>query len=141
MHKKAFAMEVFNVLIAAAVIATAFLIFYTYYGVSEKNIGGKITEKTSDFKENHALISLLNTPVGDRSTIADLIAAGKTAEAAQEIKLALQSVYSLEIKYALKIDGAAIAETSESPRLPVTQEVILPVPLKKPAKIILELGI
>lgn len=140
MHKKAM-MEVFTVLIAAAVIATAFLIFYAYYGVSEKNIGGKITEKTADFKENHALVSLLNTPVDDRRTIADLIATGKTAEAANEIKQALQSVYGPDIKYVLEMDGTAIAETIESPRLPVAQEIIMPVPLKKPVKLVLELGI
>ncbi len=138
MNKKAF-IEAFSVLIAVAIIATAFFIFYTWYGFSEKGISFKINEKTADFKDSNALITLLSTPVGNM-TIADLIVTGNS-DAILAIEHTLRSTYGSLLKYKITMGGNIVAETSQLPQLSTKQETIIPVPFKKPAKIIMEFGI
>lgn len=138
MNKKAF-IEAFTVLISVAIIATAFFGFYTWYGFSEKAISVKINEKTADLKDSNALITLLSTPVGNM-TIADLIVTGNS-DAILAIENTLRSTYGPLLKYEITMDGSLVANTSQLPQLPITQETIIPIPFKKPAKIIMEFGI
>jgi hypothetical protein len=141
MNKKAaLGMEIFVFLIATAIIATAFFLFYLYYGYSAKGIDFKIDDKTADFNENHVLISLLETPVGNGLTIADQIVTNNP-DAIQRIGNILGTTYGPKLKYVLTFDGNLVAKTSEQPDSPITQEVLVPVPFKKPAKIIMEFGI
>lgn len=141
MNKKAaLGMEILVFLIAVAIIATAFFIFYLYYGSHPKVVEFKVNEKTADFKENHVLISLLETPVGNGLTVADQIVTDNPA-VMQNIGNILHSIYGPKIRYILTFDGNLVAKTSESPKSQITQEVIVPVPFKKPVKIIMEFGI
>lgn len=141
MNKKAaLGMEIFVFLIATAIIATAFFLFYLYYGYSAKGIDFKIDDKTADFNENHVLISLLETPVGAGLTIADQIVTDNSA-AITNIDKTLLSIYGPALKYKIIFDGNLVVKTSEQPDSPITQEVLVPVPFKKPAKIIMEFGI
>lgn len=140
MNKKAY-MESLNILIAVAVIATAFLILYVWYSTVPKEIGGKIAECTADLKDSNTLIRLLNTPVGSQETIADLIISRKTEAAALSIKSTLSALYGPKILYVFKVDGAVIAETGSSPGNPLIQEVFLPGLSYNLIKVRLEFGI
>lgn len=141
MNKKAaLGMEIFVFLIATAIIATAFFLFYLYYGYSAKGIDFKIDDKTADFNKNHVLISLLETSVEGGLTIADQIVTDNPAAIAN-IEKTLRSVYGPSLKYELTFDGNLVAKTSEQPKSPIIQEAFVPIPFKKPAKIIMEFGI
>ncbi len=140
MKKKAM-MEAFNVLIAIAVIATAFLIFYAWYAALPKELAGTIAERTADIKDSGTLVRLLSTPVEGQQTIADLIVVRKTEEAALGIKSTLSALYGPNILYVLKLDGRIIAKTDVLPENPLSQEAFLPGLDHEVLKISLEFGI
>lgn len=140
MNKKAFALSVFLTLIAVAVIASSFFIFYMWYGFSENRINFKIDDKAADFKESQVLISLLNTYYKDK-TIADLIVTNDP-NLQLAVDTTLRSIYGPNIRYKLIYDVNVIAQTPVLPKLPISQTVYIPVlGPPQPTRIILEFGI
>ena len=139
MNKKALGMEMFNVFIAAAVIASAFFIFYTWYGYAGNTMVAKVDAKTADIQHDYALINLLNTPEQDL-TIADLIVTNNPkADAA--IAQTMQKVYGPGTKYRFVYDGNIISETAVQPASPTEQYAVLPTPGDAPKNIILRFGV
>ena len=140
MNKKALGMEMFNVLIAVAVIATVFFIFYTWYGAEGGAAIDKINEQSSDLEQNHALLNLLNTPAGTDTTIADFIVTNNP-KTASVIDATMKKVHGSIISYRLVYDGNVIAETPVQPISPTEQTAPLPTPFSTPKNIILRFGI
>jgi hypothetical protein len=133
-------MEMFNVLIAAAVIATVFFIFYTWYGVAGGAAIDKINEQSSDLAQNHALLNLLNTPAGIDATISDFIVTNNP-KTASVIDATMKKVHGSIISYRLVYDGNVIAETPVQPLSPTEQSAVLPTPFSTPKNIVLRFGI
>lgn len=139
MNKKALGMEMFNLLIAAAVIASAFFIFYTWYGVSGNEAVARIDAESTDIQKDSVLISLLNTPFAGLN-VADLLAT-QDPRAKFAIEQTLQKVFGPGMKYRLVFDGSIVSGTAAQPISPVEQYAVLPVPDGSPKNVILRFGI
>lgn len=140
MNKKALGMEMFNVLIAAAVIATAFFIFYSWYGSAEAPAMDRIDVKSADLEHSNVLLNLLNHPVEDGWTVADFVVSNnpRTASIIDDF---MKKSYGSAIAYRLLYDGDVIADTFEQPLFPLEQSVLVPVPGSAPKNIILRFGV
>lgn len=140
MNKKALGMEMFNVLIAAAVIATAFFIFYSWYGSAQAPAIDRIDVKSADLEQGSVLLNLLNHPVENGWTVADFVVSNNP-QTARLVDDFMKKSYGSVIAYKLLYDGTVIADTIEQPLFSFEQSALIPVPGSNPKNIILRFGV